>query len=191
MSDKEQVEEEVLVENGEEEVDEIVEGEGEQIEANPVEGEGEEVKQPVQEEDDKAQEEGEGEQVEEDGEGEGDQDDPDLRSVYVKNVDYSADPASLKEHFTECGGINRVTIICNKMTGRPLGYAYIEFESTEGVDKALELMNDSLFKGRQLTVMKKRKNLPGRGRGGFRSRFPGYGRPFYPRRPFYRGYRGF
>lgn len=50
-------------------------------------------------------------------------------------------------------------------------------------------MNDSLFKGRLISVMRKRKNVPGKGRGGFRGGFPRYRGPFYGRRPFYRGYR--
>jgi hypothetical protein len=29
-------------------------------------------------------------------------------------------------------------------------------------------LNETLFKGRQITIMQKRKNIPGRGRGGFR-----------------------
>ena len=73
------------------------------------------------------------------------------------------------------------------MTGHPLGYAYVEFENQEGVEKAIELMNDSLFKGRQITVMRKRKNLPGKGRAAFRG-YPRFrGAPFYGgRRPYYR-----
>lgn len=43
--------------------------------------------------------------------------------------------------------------------------AYIEFASKESAVKAKN-WNDSLFKGRQLTVMPKRKNKPGMGRGG-------------------------
>lgn len=46
-----------------------------------------------------------------------------------------------------------------------LGYrlCYVEFESPNGAKNALE-MQDSLFKGRQLTVQAKRINIPGRGR---------------------------
>ena len=43
-------------------------------------------------------------------------DDPDERSVFVKNVDYSAEPEELKEHFKECGEVKRVTILYDKMT---------------------------------------------------------------------------
>jgi hypothetical protein len=53
----------------------------------------------------------------------------------------------------------------------PFRIAYIEFASRESALKAKHL-NESLFKGRQLTVMPKRKNKPGMGsaRGGFNTR---------------------
>ena len=44
-------------------------------------------------------------------------------------------------------------------------YAYIEFVDKESSIKAKHL-NESLFKGRQLTVLPKRKNERGMGRGG-------------------------
>ncbi len=45
----------------------------------------------------------------------------DLRSIYVKNVEYKVDSNMLKEHFASCGGITRVTIKRDPMTGHPLG----------------------------------------------------------------------
>ncbi|CDJ60088.1 RNA-binding protein, putative [Eimeria maxima] len=90
--------------------------------------------------------------------------DADKRSVYVGNVDYSATPADLQEHFKGCGPINRITIMVDKFTGHPkgaavvaaaaaAGYAYIEFGSELAAQHA---------------VVSKRKNIPGmsRGRGG-------------------------
>jgi len=47
--------------------------------------------------------------------------DPDERSVFVKNVDYSADEATLTEHFKLCGEISRVHIRKDHRTSQPLG----------------------------------------------------------------------
>ncbi len=80
------------------------------------------------------------------------EDDVDSRSVYVGQVDYESTPEELQAHFQSCGTINRVTIICDKFTGRPKGYAYIEFESVEGAETAVSL-NESIFRGRQLKVV--------------------------------------
>ncbi|KAK0565035.1 hypothetical protein OC861_003960 [Tilletia horrida] len=75
----------------------------------------------------------------------------DSRSVYVGNVDYSATPEDLHGHFSSCGNINRVTILCDKFTGHPKGYAYVEFAEPSLVANAL-LLNESLFKGRLIKV---------------------------------------
>ena len=83
----------------------------------------------------------------------------------MRNVEYSSTVEELKDHFKDCcgergqAGILRVTIAKNKFNGHPLGYAYIEFDSVEAAKKSKGL-DESLFKGRQLTVLDKRKNLP-------------------------------
>ncbi|KAF1964939.1 RNA-binding domain-containing protein [Bimuria novae-zelandiae CBS 107.79] len=95
--------------------------------------------------------------------------DVDARSVFVGNVDYGASPEEIQAHFQECGSINRVTILLDKFTGHPKGYAYVEFTEPGLVNQAL-VLNDSMFRGRNLKVVPKRTNLPGmsRGRGGGR-----------------------
>lgn len=62
-------------------------------------------------------------------------------------MDYSATPEEIQQHFASCGSINRVTILCDKFSGNPKGYAYVEFADPSFVDTALAL-NESLFKGR-------------------------------------------
>ncbi|TFY72504.1 hypothetical protein EVG20_g501 [Dentipellis fragilis] len=71
----------------------------------------------------------------------------DSRSVFVGNVDYGATPEEIQAHFQSCGTINRVTILCDKFTGHPKGYAYVEFTEPEHIDAALALDN-SLFRSR-------------------------------------------
>lgn len=75
----------------------------------------------------------------------------DARSIYVGSVDYSATPEELQAHFADCGTVNRVTILCNKFTGHPKGYAYIEFADVDGVKNAT-ILNDSMFKDRLIKV---------------------------------------
>ena len=84
----------------------------------------------------------------------------DARSVYVGNVDYSATAQELEAHFHGCGSINRVTILCDKFTGHPKGFAYIEFGDKDAIQTAMAL-DESLFKGRQIKVVCKRTNKPG------------------------------
>lgn len=76
---------------------------------------------------------------------------PRCKHSYVGQVDYDATPDELQSHFEACGTINRVTILCDKFSGRPKGYAYIEFADKDGSENALALDN-SPFKGRNLKV---------------------------------------
>ena len=77
--------------------------------------------------------------------------DIDARSIFVGNVDYGASPEEIQAHFQSCGAINRVTILLDKFTGHPKGYAYVEFTEPNLVTPAL-VLNDSVFRGRNIKV---------------------------------------
>jgi len=122
----------------------------------------------------------------------------DGRSVFVGNVDYASTPEEIQQHFQACGTINRVTILCDKFTGHPKGFAYVEFAESESIETALA-MDNSLFRGRLLKVTAKRTNIHGfnrgRGRGGggggyrggYRGGFRGGGGGYSPYRGRGRG----
>ncbi|NXX13296.1 PABP2 protein, partial [Podargus strigoides] len=112
----------------------------------------------------------------------------DQRSIYVGNVDYGGTAEELESHFNICGQINRVTILCDKFSGHPKGYAYIEFEEKSSVKAAVEL-DESVFRGRVIKVLPKRTNMPGistTDRGGYRGRFQARG-GLVQRGGYYRG----
>lgn len=77
--------------------------------------------------------------------------DIDNRSIFVGNVDYGASPEEIQAHFQSCGAINRVTILLDKFTGQPKGYAYVEFAEPSLVTQAL-VLNESVFRSRNLKV---------------------------------------
>lgn len=117
----------------------------------------------------------------------------DDNSIYIGQVDYGSTPEELQALFQSCGTINRVTILCDKFTGQPKGYAYIEFASRDAVESAI-LLNDTMFRGRQLKVTPKRQNVRGYnfsrgGRGGGRGGRGGRGRG-RGRGPIRGGFRG-
>ncbi|XP_075933739.1 embryonic polyadenylate-binding protein 2 isoform X1 [Anarhichas minor] len=111
--------------------------------------------------------------------------DADNRSVYVGNVDYGATADELEIHFNGCGPVNRVTILCDRFSGHPKGFAYIEFSDRDSVQSAIGL-HETLFRGRVLKVMPKRTNMPGistTDRGGHRGGHTrGRGRGYRPPR---------
>lgn len=85
--------------------------------------------------------------------------DIDARSIFVGNVDYGASPEEIQAHFQSCGSINRVTILLDKFTGHPKGYAYVEFSEPSLVTQAL-VLNDSQFRGRAIKVRLERSQAP-------------------------------
>ncbi|XP_055477536.1 embryonic polyadenylate-binding protein 2 [Psammomys obesus] len=104
----------------------------------------------------------------------------DHRSVYVGNVDYGGSAAELEAYFSPCGEIHRVTILCDKFSGHPKGYAYIEFVAQSSVQAAVG-MNESTFRGRVIKVLPKRTNFPGissTDRGGPRTHLGSRAQPF-------------
>lgn len=114
--------------------------------------------------------------------------DGDARSIYIGNVDYGSTPLELQQHFSEAGAVNRVTIMMNKLTGQPKGFAYLEFADEDSVNKAVATLDGSQFRERELKVSAKRTNIPGLSavaRGGFRGRGRGG-----PRGGFRGGFRG-
>uniref|UniRef100_A0A2K6QXZ6 Polyadenylate-binding protein 2 n=1 Tax=Rhinopithecus roxellana TaxID=61622 RepID=A0A2K6QXZ6_RHIRO len=84
----------------------------------------------------------------------------DARFIYVGNVDYGATAEKLEAHFHGCDSVNRVTILCDKFSGHPKGFAYTEFSDKESVRTSL-VSDESLFRGRQIKVIPKRTNRPG------------------------------
>ncbi|CAK9003355.1 Polyadenylate-binding protein 2 (PABP-2) (Poly(A)-binding protein 2) (Poly(A)-binding protein II) (PABII), partial [Durusdinium trenchii] len=59
------------------------------------------------------------------------------KSIFVGGLDASVTPDVLHEFFKTCGTINRITILCDKYTGRPKGHAYMEFEEEEAIEMAI------------------------------------------------------
>jgi len=114
----------------------------------------------------------------------------DIRSVYVGNVEYETTTEELKSLFQTCGEVTRVTILCDKWTGQPKGFGYVQFKNADDIENAV-LLNGSEFKNRVIKVLPKRTNIPGfsRGRGGMMGAPRGRGR-FRGRSWRSGGYRG-
>lgn len=84
----------------------------------------------------------------------------DSRSIFVGNITPDITPEIIEQHFQGCGVLKRITLLYDKNTGAPKGYAYVEFDSPIAQEKALE-RNGSELKGSLISVYRKRTNLPG------------------------------
>ena len=99
--------------------------------------------------------------------------------LYVGNLDYNTTEDELKSHFEEKGVQTKsVTLIKDKYTGRAKGFGFVEVESEEAIQKAIEALDGQELNGRKLTVNKAKPPRVrgngggfGGGGGGRRSRF--------------------
>jgi len=61
----------------------------------------------------------------------------DDRSVFLSNLLFTVDEPQIQQMFQECGAIETIRIIVNRV-GKSKGYAYLQFKEKESVAKALE-----------------------------------------------------
>ena len=92
-----------------------------------------------------------------------------VKNLYVGNLPFGTTNEDLIEAFGQFGTVVKAQIIMDRETGRSRGFAFVEM--AEGVEQAIQGMNDAEFQGRRLTVnvAKPREERPrgGGGGGGF------------------------
>lgn len=71
--------------------------------------------------------------------------------IYVGNLPYSVDNDELKKIFSDAGTVTD-TAIPLRFDGKPKGFAFVEFDSKEAMDKAIEMFNEKEVGGRVLRV---------------------------------------
>ena len=95
-------------------------------------------------------------------------------NIYVGNISYNLTEDQLKDLFTPFGSVESARIITDKFSGKAKGYAFIEMQSEEEGDKAIEALNGSDVEGRKIIVNKARPKESSPRSGG-----SGTGRPRY------------
>ncbi|BDX38770.1 RNA-binding protein [Tenuifilaceae bacterium CYCD] len=72
--------------------------------------------------------------------------------IYVGNISYSMTADELKELFVPFGNVVAVKIIVDKASGKSKGYGFVEMDNDEDGLKAINALNDSPAKGRNIKV---------------------------------------
>ena len=88
--------------------------------------------------------------------------------LYVGNLSYNATEESIRELFSQAGGVNSVALIKDRTTGQSKGFAFVEMSSQSEVQKAISMFNGYNLNDRQLTVSVARPREERSGGGGFR-----------------------
>jgi len=78
-------------------------------------------------------------------------------NIYVGNLPYQLTEEELKEIFDEFGEVESAKIIMDKYSGRSKGFGFVEMPNDEEANQAIENLNDSDVKGRNIRVNQARE----------------------------------
>jgi RNA recognition motif-containing protein len=96
--------------------------------------------------------------------------------LFIGNLPYAATEAELREHLSSAGEPTQIVLPTDRETGRPRGFAFVDYAEREVAEEAIRRFNQTLFKGRPLAVSEARpreERGPGPRPGGFSGPRPG------------------
>jgi RNA recognition motif-containing protein len=94
------------------------------------------------------------------------------KKLYVGNIPFGSTEQDLRELFGRHGNVERVSVITDRETGRPRGFAFVEFAEASEAGEAIRALDGTQLGGRALRVNEALER--GRGNGG--GERAGYGR---------------
>ncbi len=90
--------------------------------------------------------------------------------IYVGNLPYEATEDELQQEFQAFGDVTSVSIITDKFSGRPKGFAFVEMNSKSESEAAIEGMNGKVIGERTIVVNEARPRPDNRSGGSFGDR---------------------
>ena len=76
--------------------------------------------------------------------------------LFVGNLAYDVTEADLCAYFAAVGPIYSIALPTDRNTGKPRGFAFVEFREWADAEEAIRRLNDQMFKGRPLAVSEAR-----------------------------------
>ena len=88
--------------------------------------------------------------------------------LFVGNLPYSATEADIRQHFGTVGDPVQIVIPTDRDTGRPRGFAFVDYDDRGVAERAIQQLHGQPFKGRPLSVSeaRPREARPPMGAGG-------------------------
>jgi RNA recognition motif-containing protein len=94
--------------------------------------------------------------------------------LFIGNLPYAASEAELRQHLSSVGEPTQIVLPVDRETGRPRGFAFVDYADRAVAEAAISKFDQQPFKGRPLAVSEARPREE-RGPGGPRP--GGYGGP--------------
>jgi RNA recognition motif-containing protein len=88
------------------------------------------------------------------------------KKLYIGNLPYSVTEAALRELFAPLGEVSSVSIITDRITGQPKGFAFIEMADEAAAKQAISQINGKTLENRAITVAEARPQEQRSGSGG-------------------------
>ena len=88
------------------------------------------------------------------------------KKLYVGNIPFSTTEDELRSIFQQHGPVGSVSVITDRETGRPRGFAFVEMEDAGAADAAMQALDGSELGGRSLRVNEAHDRRGGGGGGG-------------------------
>ena len=94
------------------------------------------------------------------------------KNIYVGNLDVSTTEKKLEEIFANYGEVKKVQIVTDRETGQSRGFGFVEMETADEENAAIDALDGAEYEGRTIKVNKARprSSSPGRGSPGRGSR---------------------
>jgi len=87
------------------------------------------------------------------------------RKIYVGNLNYSTVEDSVREMFAPYGEVVSLRMITDRETGRFRGFAFVEMETEDAAEAAINALNGQELDGRKLVVNEAMERRPSPARG--------------------------
>jgi len=95
-------------------------------------------------------------------------------NIFVGNLSYQTTQSELQSAFAFYGNVERVSIVTDRDSGQPRGFAFVEMTDRAAAEAAIAKLNGTELNGRALNVNEARPREQGgggnRGGGGGRGR---------------------
>lgn len=85
--------------------------------------------------------------------------------LYVGNLPFTTTDESIHALFSKHGTVEKVSLISDRDTGRPRGFAFVEMSNADG-SRAMQALNGVDFEGRPLRVNEAQDRNSGGGNRG-------------------------